>query len=71
MNRHGFAAAPLVMGLILGKMLEETFSQAMIIRDNNFLSFFDSPIFILFFALTFVSLSSPFWSRLINKIKKK
>ena len=23
------------------------------------------------FALTFVSLSSPFWSRLINKIKKK
>lgn len=67
MNRHGFAAAPLVMGLILGKMLEETFSQAMIIRDNNFLEFFNSPIAVTFFVLTFISLSSPLWSRFRKK----
>ena len=36
MDRNGFSAAPLVMGLILGKLVEESFSQSMIIHDNNF-----------------------------------
>ena len=67
MDRHGFGAAPLVMGLILGKLVEESFSQSMIIYDNNFLSFFESPIVILFFVLTFFSLYSPFWSKLFFK----
>ena len=61
MNRHGFGAAPLVMGLILGKMVEEAFSQSMIIYDNNFLALMESPI-VLFFALTAVNLSTPFWT---------
>ena len=67
MNRHGFSAAPLVMGLILGAMVEETFSQSMIIYDNNFMMMFESKIVILFFALTLVSLTSPFWSLLRGK----
>ena len=62
MMRHGFAPAPLVMGLILGKLVEETFSQSMIIYDNNFLRLLESPIVLLFFALTLLSLSSPLWS---------
>ena len=67
MNRHGFSAAPLVMGLILGAMVEEAFSQSMIIYDNNFMMMFESKIVILFFALTVVSLTSPFWSLLRGK----
>ncbi len=67
MNRHGFSAAPLVMGLILGAMVEETFSQSMIIYDNNFWMIFESKIVILFFVLTVVSLSSPFWSLMRGK----
>ena len=74
MLRHGFAPAPLVMGLILGPIVEEKFSQAMIIYDNNFLMFFESWIVILFFVLTFISLSSPMWGvlrdrRAANKAK--
>ena len=41
MSRHGFSAAPLVMGLILGKLVEESFSQSMIIHDNNFFALLD------------------------------
>jgi len=55
------------MGLILGAMVEETFSQSMIIYDNNFMMMFESKIVILFFALTVVSLTSPFWSLLRGK----
>lgn len=69
MLRHGFAPAPLVMGLILGKMVEETFSQAMIIHNNNFFALFESPIVLMFFALTIISLSSPFWGSIFQRVK--
>ncbi len=67
MMRHGFSPAPLVMGLILGKLVEETFSQSMIIYDNNFLRLFESPIVLLFFGLTLLSLSSPLWALFRNR----
>ena len=58
MRRHGFGAAPLVMGLILGKMLEETLSQSMITMDHEWWRLFESPIVCLFFALAALSI---FW----------
>jgi putative tricarboxylic transport membrane protein len=58
MLRHGFGLAPLVMGLILGKLVEEAFSQSMIMYDNNFFGLFESPIVTALFVLTGVSL---FW----------
>ena len=60
MRRHGFGPAPLVMGLILGKLVEESLSQSMIMFDNNWFMFFESPIVDLFFALTVLSL---FWTQ--------
>jgi len=71
MLRHGFGPAPLVMGLILGKLVEETFSQAMIIHDNNFFAFFESPIVLGFFALTILSLSTPLWGLVRKKLSAK
>ena len=65
--RNGFSPAPFVMGLILGKMVEETFTQSMVIYENNFMNFFESGVFIFFFILTFVSLSTPFWGQIRKK----
>jgi len=48
------------MGLILGGLVEEAFSQSMIMYDNNFIGFFESPIVVFFFVLTFFSLFWPF-----------
>ncbi len=59
MRRHGFSAAPLVMGLVLGGLVEESLSQSMIMFDNDWLGFADSPIALAFFALTAVSLLWP------------
>jgi putative tricarboxylic transport membrane protein len=67
MQRHGFGAAPLVMGLILGRLVEESLSQSMIIFDNNWLRFFESPICLLFFLLTLLGL---FWSPLIAALQR-
>lgn len=68
MLRHGFGAAPLVMGLILGKLVEESLSQSMIILDNNWLRFFESPIVNLFFGLTLLSLLWPLVKRVSGKM---
>ncbi|MEE9590428.1 MAG: tripartite tricarboxylate transporter permease [Hyphomicrobiaceae bacterium] len=59
MRRHGFGPAPLIMGLILGRIVEETFSQSMILYDNNFLAMLERPIVIFFFVLTILSLVGP------------
>jgi putative tricarboxylic transport membrane protein len=67
MSRHGFGAAPLVMGLILGGIVEESLSQSMIIFDNNWLKFFESPIASGFFLLTALSL---FWPALSPAVKR-
>jgi putative tricarboxylic transport membrane protein len=71
MMRNGFSPAPLVMGLILGPMVEETFTQAMVIHDSSFFQFFDSGVFIIFMVLTLISLSSPFWSDIAKLFKTK
>ena len=67
MSRHGFSAAPLVMGLILGKLVEESFSQSMIIHDNNFFALLDNQIVVFFFILTFLSLTTPLWTKVFKK----
>ncbi|UCF76768.1 MAG: tripartite tricarboxylate transporter permease [Betaproteobacteria bacterium] len=59
MLRHSFAPAPLVMGLILGKLVEESFSQSMILLDNQWWRLLESPIVDFFFLLTVLSLCWP------------
>jgi putative tricarboxylic transport membrane protein len=71
MLRHGFGPAPLVMGLILGGLVEETFSQSMIILDSQWWRFFESPIVNLFFGFTVLSLGWPVVSSLLSRTKNK
>ena len=74
MKRHGFGPAPLVMGLILGKLVEESLSQSMIMFDSNWFRFFESPIVDFFFLLTITGLLwpliGPLFSKLIGRSKE-
>ncbi len=71
MLRNGFGPAPLIMGLILGKIVEETFSQAMIIHDNNFFAMLERPIVAFFFVLTAISLLGPVFSEARRRQKNR
>ena len=44
MQENGFPVAPLILGMIMGELLEENFMQAMIAADGNLLAFFSRPI---------------------------
>jgi putative tricarboxylic transport membrane protein len=53
--RHaGFSAAPMVIGLVLGPLLEEKLRQGLIVTDGNFLAFFASPAASVLFVLTLI-----------------
>jgi len=44
LEQHGIPVAPLILGLVLGEMLEQTFVQSMIKSDGVFVEFFTRPI---------------------------
>ncbi len=44
MEEHGFPVAPVILGIILGPMLEQNFVTSMIKSDGSFLGFFNRPI---------------------------
>ncbi len=59
MRRFGFSPAPLVIGLVLGKIVEETLKQSLIIFDLSWVGFLGRPIAMTLFALTALFLLAP------------
>ncbi|HWL79997.1 MAG TPA: tripartite tricarboxylate transporter permease [Roseomonas sp.] len=68
-RRHGFSPAPLIMGLVLGGMLEEALKQSMIIFDQNPLGFVQRPIALLLLAVTLAGLLGPMLLRLLRVMR--
>lgn len=44
LEEHGFAIAPIILGIVLGPLVETNFTTSMIITSGNFLGFFERPI---------------------------
>ena len=44
LDRVGIPIGPVILGLVLGPMVERNFLTSMVIADGNFLGFFDRPI---------------------------
>lgn len=61
--------APVVIGFILGKPLETTLRQGLIVTQMHPLRFFRSPIAFGFFAATLIVILWPLFRRLLNRYK--
>ncbi|NQU69602.1 MAG: tripartite tricarboxylate transporter permease [Rhodospirillales bacterium] len=59
-KRYGFAPAPIIMGIILGGLVENTLKQSMLLFDMQWWMFFGRPICLVFFALTIAGLAGPY-----------
>ncbi|MFT7491349.1 MAG: putative tricarboxylic transport membrane protein [Pseudohongiellaceae bacterium] len=73
-SRFGFAASPIVLGLILGPIAEQGFVQGWIIgsaTNDLWGMFFGRPISLVIVAFTVLSLSYPLLTKLLNKQKEK
>ena len=70
-RRFGFSPAPLVMGLVLGTMTEETLKQSLLIFDRNWLMFFSRPIVVALFAITLLSVLTPLVIRALRTVRRR
>ena len=59
MRRYGFSVVPVIIGLILGELVEGTLRQSLVIFEGNWLLFFTRPIAITFFILSLIALIFP------------
>jgi putative tricarboxylic transport membrane protein len=67
LKRYGFSAAPIIMGLILGELVENSLKQSLIIFDHNWLRFLDRPIVDILLALTLLSIGAPIFRRIRSR----
>ena len=64
LRRNEIPLAPIVIGFVLGPMVESSLRQGMILTEGDFWAFFRSPIASILFAVTAFSLVMPVWSAL-------
>lgn len=57
MNKEDIPTSPLVLAIIVGNMMEQSFRQAMVISNNSFGIFFKSGVSIVLFILTIGSVA--------------
>ena len=69
MQENGFPVAPLILGMIMGELLEENFMQAMIAADGNVMAFFSRPIAATLGIVTVLVWLSPMFRVLLRKIR--
>jgi len=55
LKRYGFSPAPIIMGLVLGSLVETSLAQSMIIFDQQWTGFLGQPIALVFFGLAGIS----------------
>lgn len=63
MRRTGFPLAPVILGLVLGELMEVNLRRALVYSAGSWDVLFSSPITIALWALTVISLITPFWVR--------
>lgn len=64
MEENGFPVAPVILGLVLGEMLEMNFMTSMIKADGSFLGFVSRPIAAVLAVMTFATWAWMLWETL-------
>ncbi|NMS18804.1 tripartite tricarboxylate transporter permease, partial [Vibrio parahaemolyticus] len=64
-----FPLAPLLLGFILGGLMEENLRRALMISDGQLSFLWERPITLVFTLLAVVMLTSPLWVTVYQKLK--
>ncbi len=59
MRRTGFPLAPLILGVVLGSLIETNFRRALVYSDGSYTIFFESTISQILWAISFIVLLYP------------
>jgi len=70
LRKNGFPLAPMVIGMVLSQMIENSLRQGLLITRGDFFAFFQRPIALTLFLLTAAILIWPVVSQILAKRKK-
>jgi TctA family transporter len=59
MERNGYPVAAMVLGIVMGSMLEQTFVTSLIKSDSSLAPFFERPVAAVLAAMTIGALAWP------------
>lgn len=68
LRRQGYPLPPLILGFVLGKMIEHSFRQSLLLSQGDFSTFFTRPVSAITLALALLTVS---WSVLAPAIQKR
>ena len=70
LRRRGYEMAPLVLGLVLGPLLDKSLRRGLVLSDGSLVPFFTRPIALAFATVTIftILLYVPAFKRLVNRI---
>jgi putative tricarboxylic transport membrane protein len=71
MRRNGFPLAPMVIGLVLSDMIESSLRQGLLLTRGNFFAFFERPIALTLFVLTFLILAYPLFRAVVGRLRSR
>lgn len=66
MKKYDYSVAALILGLVLGPMMEEALRRQLLITDGNYLSFITSPISAIILLIAVIAMALPFITKKKN-----
>jgi TctA family transporter len=71
MGENGYPAPPLILGLVLGRVVEETFVTSMVKSGGSLLAFFERPISACLGVVTILVWLSPLYLPMLRKVSRR
>ena len=69
MRHFDFPIAPVILGLILGPMMELQFRRALLVSNGDLTVFFSRPLTVILLAMTVLALVVPYLPRIVARLR--
>jgi putative tricarboxylic transport membrane protein len=66
MKRYDWSAAPMILGLVLGPIFENSLRQSLTLSHGSGTIFFTRPLAAVLLLLALLAVTTPLWSRIFN-----
>jgi putative tricarboxylic transport membrane protein len=70
MKRLDIPATPIILGIVLGRLMEEKMRQSLVISDGSMMIFLTRPISLFLLFLAVVSITNPYWKEIGGAIRR-
>jgi putative tricarboxylic transport membrane protein len=70
MKRLDIPATPIILGIVLGRLMEEKMRQSLVISDGSLMIFLNRPISLFLLILALVSITNPYWKQIGEGIRR-